>query len=307
MAWLWDSFEEFDDFVKPVLLQTRGESNLIQRDTSAENERRLFESVRDLSDALAALRKLGFEGGFQLPAARPNDAAGIRGLVEKAVYSGERLLLLNKRLAMSEAASGFLSQHDILDHWQRYSEGKRILMEVNRLVEDAQRLVNGHHEIVRADECFLVSDLDLPEDLESDFRLARNLFSVGFEKVGVLIASRGLEGVLRRIAEEKRLRTKPEPTLHELTTALYQARWRGRDERLITRKTRSLLDYLRTIRNQSAHSGEDPQPILSPRDTALAIARTASRLWNLIGKSDIELDTRFKKDRQPQSLGLNSK
>lgn len=42
-------------------------------------------------------------------------------------------------------------------------------------------------------------------ELEADFRLARNLFSIGFDEVGVLIAGRGLEGVLRKVAAMRKI------------------------------------------------------------------------------------------------------
>src|SRR5262245_65585889 len=53
---------------------------------------------------------------------------------------------------------------------------------------------------IKAEDRFIVGVLDLPPSLESDFRTSRNLFSIGFDEVGLLIAGRRLEGVLRKIA-----------------------------------------------------------------------------------------------------------
>ena len=297
MAWLWDSWEEFVENVQPVLLKGRGAFGLAQRDTWAENERRLTEALQRLSDAVNALIELGFEGGFQFPTDEPENLGEVRQLLIKAIDSGERLLLLNRRLATSDAACGFLSQHDMLEHWQRYSADHRILMEVNRFVEDAGQLIYGHHEIVRSDEGFLLSDLDLPSELEADFRLARNLFSVGFEEVGMLIAGRGLEGVLRQIAKNRKLSIeagkKREPA-HEAYTAnlieaLYRVRWKVKGDRLITKETRALLHFLRTIRNANAHP-HGLNRSANPRETAILVAGTANRLWKETSNSRARLE-----------------
>src|SRR5215471_17825609 len=53
--------------------------------------------------------------------------------------------------------------------------------------------------VVSARRRLLVEGLSLPADLAADFRTARDLFSVGLDEVGGLIAGRGLKGVLRAI------------------------------------------------------------------------------------------------------------
>src|SRR5262245_53495019 len=58
---------------------------------------------------------------------------------------------------------------------------------------------------IKAEDRFIVGVLDLPPSLESDFRTSRNLFSIGFDEVGLLIAGRGLEGVLRKIAYTRKI------------------------------------------------------------------------------------------------------
>jgi hypothetical protein len=39
--------------------------------------------------------------------------------------------------------------------------------------------------------------------------LGRNLFSVGFGEIGLLVAGRGLEGVLRRVAQDGKIFMQP--------------------------------------------------------------------------------------------------
>ena len=120
------------------------------------------------------------------------------------VHAGEALLLHHKRLAVSRAAYGFLHQHDVLEHWERYNE-VRLSREIDQMVVDTHELLRGYRELLDTDERFLLEDLRLPDDLQADFRLARNLFSIGLDDVGLFMAGRGLEGVLRRIAAKRKI------------------------------------------------------------------------------------------------------
>jgi hypothetical protein len=71
--------------------------------------------------------------------------------------------------------------------------------------------------------------IDLP-----DFRSARNLFSVGFDDVGLFLLERGLEGVLREITEVRHLafeakgKTIPatEADFYDLIEVIWQVRWK---------------------------------------------------------------------------------
>jgi len=127
-----------------------------------------------------------------------------------------------------------------------------------------RELLNGFYELVQSDENFLIQNLDLPADLKGDFVLARNLFSVGFEDVGLLIAARGFEGVIRKIAEVRKImldvkgKTLPayEVDLRYLIETMGQLRWRNNSARVIEPETKALLHYLRTLRNSSAHPRE---------------------------------------------------
>jgi len=118
-----------------------------------------------------------------------------------AVHVAEELLLYHKRLAKSKAAYGFLHQHNLPNHWSRYAQTRRIVREINQFMSDVEEFLQGFEAMKEAEDEFIVGTIDLPDLLESDFRLARNLFSVGFDEVGLLIAGRGLEGVLRKIAD----------------------------------------------------------------------------------------------------------
>lgn len=161
-------------------------------------------------------------------------------------------------------------------------------MEIDQLVKDTQELLDGYQEIIKEDEQFLIYKLDLPEDLEVDFRLARNLFSVGFDDVGVLIAGRGLEGVLRKIAGVRKIElvikgkstSASEVDIYDLIETMYQVKWKTTGLPLITKETKALLHYLRALRNESAHSRPNKRrTTISPRETAKVVAEAANQLW----------------------------
>src|SRR6266446_1367363 len=157
MAWLWSSWQEFVDYVHPVSADSRGLFMNAKNGTSFEVERDLYKAFEELSDALSSLAKLGFTGRDN---ERPPDDLSIldeaHGLVEELVHFGEELLPHHKRLAQSDAAYGFLSQHDILEHWERYSATKRIFPEIDQLVKDTSELMIGFYRMKNDDEKFLI-------------------------------------------------------------------------------------------------------------------------------------------------------
>lgn len=217
-----------------------------------------------------------------------------------AVYAGEELLLYHKRLAESKEAYGFLHQHSLPDHWGRYAQTRRIIKEISQFVCDVDELLRGLDVMAEAENEFIVGSIDLPALLEGDFRLARNLFSVGFDEVGLLIAGRGLEGVLRRITEvrnisleEKGKRTPAsEASLHDLIEIMHQLRWKKKQTRLITAETKALLQYLKTVRNSGAHSAAGTRSVVNLREKAVVIAETASRLWGAISETKAHLHSK---------------
>ena len=288
MAWLWDTWDEYIDAVHPAVLIRSGTWRLSRRQPWIEVESSLWEAVRSLTEAYESLCSLGFSGKeHQRP---PGDSLIIdkaKQLVLSAIYSGEKLLLYHKRLAKSDASYGFLHQNDLLEHWDRYKQTDRISSEIGQLARDISELLQGFHDLVKVEDRFIIDNLELPSDLESDFRLARNLFSVGFDEVGLLIAGRGLEGVLREIAEVRKIvleikgKTSPacEADTFDLIEAMFHIRWKTKKTRLITGETRALLHYLRTIRNSRAHPPAHGSHTANSRETAIVIAETANKLW----------------------------
>lgn len=289
MAWLWDSWEQYVDAVHPVVLDSHGLVRLAKRDPWFETEGHLWEAATKLEEKAQSLSKLGFTGSdHDHPPTDPSIIDQAAPLVLDAVYAGEKLLLYHKKLAKSDAAYGFLCQNDMLDHWDRYEKTGRISHEIHQLMKDIGKLLQGYQELIQADEKFIVGDLDLPPPLEAEFYLARNLFSMGFDEVGLLVAGRGLEGVLRQIADARKIslvdrgKTSPasEADVYDLIETMFQIRWKTKGTRLITSETKTLLHYLRTLRNSRAHATRGKKSVVSPRETAVVVAETANQLWH---------------------------
>lgn len=194
----------------------------------------------------------------------------------------------HKRLAKSEASYGFLHQNDLLEHWDRYANTGRIASEIHELVSDLSDLLQGYEAFLRDEERFIIGGLDLPASLESDFRLARNLFSVGFDDIGLLIAGRGLEGVLRKIAHDRKIlleikgKATPasESDFFDLIETMYHVRWQTNKTRFLSTEMRALMHFLRTLRNGGAHAVvQGSRFLVNPREAAALIAESANELW----------------------------
>ncbi|HEX8692028.1 MAG TPA: hypothetical protein VF746_06400 [Longimicrobium sp.] len=275
--------------VEPVLIRGVTQVRTSHRAVWFENERNLHKAADDLRKALEGLAELGFKGREREPppcSKKLLDAAW--DLVRDGIYAGETLLVYHKRLVDSSAAYGFLHQNSVVQYWDGY-EMKRRCYEINQFVTDAEELLTGYAALGSDDERFILDNIDLPSELEADFLLARNLFSVGFDDVALLIAGRGLEGVLRKIAEVRKLsisvkgKSSPahEADFYDLIELVYRVQWKKKKQRLIGTDTKSLLHYLRTLRNSGAHaSASGRNPSIRPRETALLVAETANQLWH---------------------------
>lgn len=298
MAWLWESWEEFERHVEPVAVQ-RGRFTYARRATELEVLGELLEAVRELRNANGVLAKLGFDDKRTMQSKDEETMHKAHNEVINAVYAGEAILLFHKRLTTTDAAYGFLHAHDILEHWDRYTANQRILREIHQLTKDVDRLLNGYDQIARADERLLLEGLDLPEELEDDFRLARNLFSIGLDEVGLFTAARGLENVLRRIAHDRNfvtvIKNKQKPTMdvdfYDLIETFARVRWKTNQAPLLSPDTKALLHYLRTLRNRGAHQAPNPSTKEGVREKACLVANAAGQLWSSADRKRARLDS----------------
>jgi hypothetical protein len=300
MAWLWSSWKEYKEFVQPVIFNSRGVFILAARGSWFHTLHRLSEIVLRVENNLESLNQLGFTGeDNNSPPADPEVVDKAYTLSIDLINHTERLLLYHKRLATSNAAYGFLHQNEVFGQLERDRPSDQLSIEIKQLVKDTIELIVGYHEMVETDDQFLVHTLDLPHELAEDFLLSRNLFSVGFDDLGVLVAGRGLEGVLRKLAEKRNvmieIKGKPEPAsdadFHDLIEVMFRLRWKVKRSRLITPEIRALLHYLRAIRNGGAHANIHGRTLtISPRETTALVAETANRLWKDITGTRAILD-----------------
>lgn len=160
---------------------------------------------------------------------------------------------------------------------------KRIINEITKLLVAAEKLIQSYHQLQANDERFL-DDLDLPEALLTDFTLTRNLFSIGLDDLGVFTAARGLEGVLRAIAQHRKLTYQVkgkaealgEADFHDLIEAFARLTLTNGNP-VIDKETRSTLQYARTVRNATAHPNNKRRQ--TARETAAVMANAAQDLW----------------------------
>lgn len=281
MAWLWENEQEYIDNVQPVCLGTHRRVERTHRETWFSLQAHLHGAASKVAQSTRELDALHLEDP------RPQEPPAIaraERLTEEIVYNGELLLLYHKRLALSDWAYDFLHAHDLATYWNQYAVTHRLISEVNEFVAAADKLLLGHHQLQEEDERFL-EYLDLPDDLRADFTLSTNLFSVGFDEMGLFAAGRGLEGVLRAIARRRKLtyRVKEKSELlqdadfRDLTEAFARTKL-ANGTPLIDKQTKSVLELARTVRNATAHPGGKSQG-QTARQLSDVIARTAQHLW----------------------------
>jgi hypothetical protein len=279
MAWLWRDDAEYREGICPAQRDRGQPVRLTHRETWFSLLAHLGEAASNLQRTIDDLRQLGFGTAKPLTDRALLDQA--RPLTWDLVRAGETLLLYHKRLALSDHAYDFLHAHEVDKHWDRYAESDRVFSEVSDLVDAAEKLLEGYHQLQAEDERFL-DHLELPSELLADFVLCRNLFSVGLDELGVFAAGRGFEGVLRTIAKRRKIVTTKglaaaEASLAELIECFARLQLAG-GRPLIEKDTRSLLDYARNSRNATAHPhGRKRQ---TARQLADVIASEAQHLWD---------------------------
>ncbi len=299
MAWLWNSYEEFRDSVRPVLVADHeGPLRAARTETLFEQHAKITKSLIDLEDARAQLAKLGFsEDPPKQDTSRLHEAYLH---CEEAVWAGEELLLYDKRLAATRGGDVFCHQKDVIEreHWDRYASSRRIFREVATFVEAVDALVAAYHELVTSHDEYLSIEYNLPDSVRADFRLARDLLSVGLDEVSLLIAGRGLEGTLRHIAKDRRVTLEDkgkaapasEVDFYHLIEGFGRLRWRGTGVPLLDKDAVALLHYLRSIRNAGAHpvvGGERKSE--SAREITKVTVETAGSLWKDATKAGARL------------------
>ncbi len=140
----------------------------------------------------------------------------------------------------------------------------------------------------------------MPEDLVASFRTARDLCSVGFEDVALLICGRGFENVVRRVLEtwDVQIATKSgstavaEATLNDVIETMKRLRWKDDSSKVFSGQSVALMHWARQVRNGEAHPGEDKMAA-DERTSAKLTAEVSARVWGLLKRnSDREIESR---------------
>src|SRR3990172_3792032 len=206
MLSVWSSWAEYVSHVHPTAVVSEGGLKAALLQSAFKNLSLFLHSKRDLETALGDLSGHGFAEAdvvFRKYAGAELENAYRAAL--NLIRAGEELLLFSRRLAESPAAYGFLHANQLPTQWERHKKEGNPVWEIAQLTQDGKELYRGLMQLEEQDDDLFMRGLQLPRELQSDFRLSRDLFSVGFEEPGLFSASKGLERVLRTLAQKRRL------------------------------------------------------------------------------------------------------
>jgi hypothetical protein len=282
-SWRWASNEEFIEYVHPHALNEVNQVRNYERSYCfAEVCRELFNSVHELETSLSALDEW-------LGSHREIDADGLSIGVD-ICHHGETMLLFQRRLAVGMGAYGFLHGKDGIEHFAHKLSSHTTRRDLKQLRTDTAGLLSAFDDAMREDAHFLVDSVrDLPEALERDFRMVRDLCSVGFEDVGLIVCGRGFEKVIRAIMAARGVRISvgkstdldaSKATLHDLIGAIGRLRWDDDDSLVFSSQSVALMHWIRQVRNEAVHEGEE-SVAGDERTTATLLAQISGRLWSM--------------------------
>ncbi|HMO80953.1 MAG TPA: hypothetical protein PKD24_09185 [Pyrinomonadaceae bacterium] len=289
MVWLWKKWSEYEDAVGPSVVQGQGEFRLLQDQSLMEQIQSLTEAEEALARAIDAFYKKYDELSLdEIVFSCPKDFEDMKSIMTDIAYSGEWLIMHNRRLIDAANTGLFLSYTENANRVSASWLEHGMLFNIKRLLFSAKTLLEKHRDMIIQDSLLLENAEELPDELSSDFMLARDLFSVGQDETAVLIAGRGLEGVLRAIARAKSIQLKiksdiipaDDADFNDLIELMYRLKWKTSGRRLVSVKIRNLLHFVRSHRNSSAHAeAGEREPVDNPREIANIIVSTAIKLW----------------------------
>ncbi len=174
-------------------------------------------------------------------------------------YYGEIVLLYRQRLAQSDEGMRFIHYKQFIQHEANELGRRSHISEIRRLIEAAQALREKLEIELHTSDDFIVGRIrSLPADLASEFYIARDLYSVGFDEVGLLVVCRGLEQVIRRILVERKINTiddqDPERApLARVIDTVISLKWRCNSKAFISSASGQMLHWMRAVRNEGSH------------------------------------------------------
>ena len=246
--------------------------------SAAENIEELVYNLRHLRDGNHGLAKL-------------LEAKGSKSNFEKAhkvavgvCHYGELPLLHQRWLAIDLASAGFLNAKEAISHAAHEFHRDTAYYDLRTLHESVNEMLAVHDRFLTDRSGYLVYDIhDLPKPLQKDFREARDLFSLGFDEMGLFACGRGLEMVARAILGERSVKimskgreTKAsEADLYSVIECMDHLRWVD-GSRFVGKKTSQLLHWVRMVRNEAAHPSDSD---MEARQIAPLVAKAAMSLW----------------------------
>jgi len=284
MSWPWSSNEEFCERVIPCDA-FEPDFGVVQRQTRFEQVQRMAIAAENISSGVSELKQMALAID-----PRPDNRDRLdnaRRLVLRIATAGEELLLLHRRLAKSRTADDFIAIKKLHEEWEQHLIGGTLTQEIQNFISASEALSDGFSEFVRDDSELLVTESILPDPLLRDFRLARDLFLVGFDEMGAFAAGRGLEGVLRSIAADREIEMRSkdgklslahEARFHDLIEVFHRLRWSRDKSQVVDAPGKDLLNLLKGCRNNAAHPNQRPSEVDWLAVAKLA-SKTASTLW----------------------------
>ena len=201
--------------------------------------------------------------------------------------AGEELLMYCEAIARTEIAADFRGHKELFKHWQRYGT-KRLPFEVPHLLSAARLLARAVRSHIEQSGCALEPWVtDLPSLLRKHFDTARDLLSVDLREMAGFAALRGLEATLRELVRKGHITFQPRKTtdaeslcdadLYDLIEAGKRLRWASDKKPILSAQAASLLHYLRTVRNVTAHASEPDED--SWDEIVQTATKYAASLW----------------------------
>ena len=292
MPWFWNSFDEYERHVNPFFKEDGGVFRFAAIQSWAEHEGERVKAIEAANEGINLLEETKLDRLTPKTSRKRWDAA--HEAASRLVYAMETLLAYDKRLGETRETSDFAHHKDeVLRNWERYENTDYLCHSIADLHRSSCRILEVERNLALCDERFLVGDLSLPESLLLDFKLARDLFSVGFDEPGAFFAGRGLEGVIRDALRKQRIEFDSKPAWKEdfyiLIKVLHRLEWKRDGSSICDKNLHNLLQLLRSLRNSGAHpGGQNP----NPREIAKLTVEAANSLYTDFGRSRRQLKSR---------------
>jgi hypothetical protein len=283
-TWHWESEEAFKEHVHPIELAPKNAVRVARNWTGLKRMLEFCRAVNGFEIAYHELERIANVAAN--PPTTPYTEDEFRDVWAAALHivcQGEYALAYCKPLAETKGGEEFIERKSVFEQFPRYQKepwgsAKSGTMD---LLRAADELMQAIHDFWGTDDSFLKYVPDLPDDLKADFVAARDVMSLGFTEAGLIYSGRGLEGVVRRIANDHNLfpgKAIERARFAEILTALEAKRFSNDRKLVIDEQTKHRLHLSRAMRNHSAHP--DPQRGLQGyREEAILMARKANELW----------------------------